>query len=274
LEKVSDGSLQINLTQADVFDEDFYKTVSELSAKNPFTYIAVCLTNPNANLHIYNELKKCPLENKPPLAIRMTDTDEMKAFLSDTNSFSNVLLIGEHDEKVGIEQIIDKSKEFEIREFHKKYEDYSNKSFKELSDNEKPEYLDELWNKDEYYRRQANRSLYFHKPVKQHFLEKICTELLNDKELTKECLSENAAVYLDAHLTEGSALERFAKIEHRRWNYSFICEGWYNGDKKIPEIKQHDCLKKWSELREKNSNMLIYDLLTLPVLINKQNSRD
>lgn len=271
----SDGRLTIHLTECDVCKE-FADVAKCLSKYDPFTYIALCIPDANVNLHIVNELRKASIKNIP-LAVRMSDSKDMKKFVANASGtdIKNVLLIGEHHDIVRIPEIINNEKERLIRDYHYRYI----KNLEKADSRDKVGSADSEWSKLKYFQRQANRSLYYHKPVKKlmfseaeeaefRCFEAATKEFFDADNLSKELTNKNNKEYVYPKLVA------FAKTEHRRWNYSYISEGWKYSISKNEKEKEHNCILDWESLCKSLPGVTIYDLLTLPTLIEEANNNE
>ena len=298
----ADGNLEIRVRRCNVYG-DIQSILKELSKDNPFTYIAVCLPDANANLHTVNELKEY-VTRKAPLAVRMTDSNEVKTLIKNITSLSdeNVALIGERDEYVGINEIINRKKEAAIRTYNLEYNNFQ----ADFDISDKSNNAEELWNRQVYYKRQSNRSLFYHEPVKKLYIQnngsikddykkfkenanaiknlyrevsntllKAMAETVDKKQYDSDICEKlerglKAKIYsslpedLSSLMAESTSLVDFAKAEHRRWDYYFITEGWDYGFKEDTPEKS----KPQSE-KEKEVEQLINSEINSLIKMNK-----
>ena len=304
-ENRADGELKIRITKCDVYDDVFIETVNKLqNAGNGgrYTYISLCLQSPNNNLHIMNSLRNSEITAyKLPVAIRMSYTEEMEEYLKSFEFCSDVLLVGENDEYIGIDEIVNEKREDEMRRFHKRYDELADTS---VWGGAKDYDIDTLWNYNPYYKRESNRALYFHKPVKN--------VLFNNEEFKAEARkfwdsakSDKDSVEIPEWITGKNSeytanpdlqlsllliqkedngkykypqLLEFAKTEHRRFTYFFASQGWGYTDSpdKDEDKKLHNCLTTWDGLTKERPeddsriSKLIYDLIAVPTEMEAQ----
>ena len=204
-------------------------------------------------------------------------------------SRERLYLMGENEEKIGVDQIINLTEEENIREYHANYTDAAEKlNTHSASSASRDDVLwrNILWNREEYYKRESNRALYFHQSHKPHYTEKIRNKDAYEQEI-KDFINKKEKAPLDmdgwsARLLLGKENEndkyRFpqllitAKTEHRRFNYFYASMGWgYTGGKKDSKNRMHDCLCDWKMLTEKKKELLIYDLLSDSRIFGKKN---
>ena len=312
----SDGKLIISLHSCSFEGDSFIEQVVENSSSAKFTYMVFCLPEPERNLYCMLQIEKSGkdilAQEKIPVAVRIKDTKENMRLLQSfkfiyvsENYWSEkikteeekpqenkpgeiVYLMGEDEEKTGIEEIISKKEERDIREYHRNYAAVSSKFKNEKnSENQSDKHsspenemadsedaiLDELWNREVYYKRESNRALFFHQKNKDYYKKDLAKK--EDYELEVENFIKNAGInsltaqeWSTRLLAEEKGKVRFpillemAKTEHRRFNYFFASMGWGYNDKKIEKEKLHDCLCEWNRLVEKRQDALIYDLVS------------
>ncbi|MBR0090098.1 MAG: hypothetical protein IJP92_00130 [Lachnospiraceae bacterium] len=269
----SDGEFRIRCYSADVYGDFFRDTLlKKLQEDNhPFTYVAVCISDPDTNLHCFNTLVHAGIYGIP-FSLRMADVktthDYLAGFLpkgdeTKAQTKAPVFLTGVRMESIGLDEIIDETQEQEIREYHLTYEKLNNGilSYGEVSSS-----MDDLWNKQKYYKRATNRALYHHKDVKQKMFD--CQETWNN--YLKEAKetgnpSDMAFSSLMLEKPDYAPLVAYAQTEHRRFNYFLASEGWGYDKEKKENQRLHDCLLDWDNLCKTKKNTLIYDLISVAV---------
>lgn len=283
---VSDGQLIIRLKDCNVKGSDFIPLLKALcESDGAFSYVALLSTKGIDNLHAFISLKNNAnqqlVETDTPLAIRMTFSAEMKEFLSTSKSSKNVYLLGSNREYIGLDQIINIEEEKNIRIYNRKYHEIQVKRIEDKPLKKRgEEYREVLWNQLVYYKRESNRALYHHKAVKEVLEKKkgfkdemktfwetqACTikdKEPNDLKLSR-CLIEqdtnSRSIYPN--------LLTFAKIEHRRFVYFHISEGWGYCNEKNPRKRLHDCLCSWDTIMNNKTYTIIYDLISSPLLMD------
>lgn len=301
----TDGEFRIRVHRADVCDEARMEEIvlESVQAYGPLTYACVCVPGQNDNLACAMLLSR--ILSRPaarlaadgiPLALRLSDTNEMREYLAEQPAWSRVTLMGTGEERVSVRDIIDIGQEHKIREFHHVYDLITEHALGYGSD-EKPgeefeAYLDRRWNAQEYYRRQGNRALYFHLGVKRRLLgvselpaaerddgertirahwQEMYHNLIGEGGRTDAELSER--LEQDGQLSE---LREFARAEHRRFTLFYASEGWGNDAalhdpehrRKDAAAKLQNCLYNWEILSASAGTkaMLVYDLLSVDSL--------
>lgn len=278
----SDGLLRIRLTEEGAYSDTFIDTVRRLQEEDHggrYTYLVLVACEAEENIHSIRQIQKADIlaADSVPAAVRMNYSKEMKEWLKEQFSFcQNVYLMGENEKYIGIDEIINTDEEFRIRQHNMTYQTvtgslvYNEKGSQDKAD------TDRNWNKQEYYRRQSSRALYYHQMVKnelfpdcekemQRFWEKTISGNGNDRDTVWSAYlieKDEKGEYLFPKLLE------MAKTEHRRFVYFYASEGWGYDVKKSPEERMHDCLCNWDTLVEKKLYTLIYDLISSPLLMD------
>ncbi|MDD7642345.1 MAG: hypothetical protein PUK75_07720 [bacterium] len=271
----ADGILKIRLFETDIYENTFEKIIGTLQAEKEFTYAIVAIPDLDSNLYCAVHLDKALSPNKGiPVAFRMDYLEQMKDYFTHFDYCSEVYLMGDNEEYIGLDQIMNSQEEERIREYHLTYENISNSRIwgGDLTipkDDEK----DIMWNKQDYYRRQSNRALYYHRTVKEKFFKTGSDEM----NAFWECSingDETDEVWSGYLVEECDGKKRYPELlniaitEHRRFNYYYASEGWgYSIEAKRPDKRVHDCLCTWDDLKKNKPNMLIYDLIATPVLM-------
>lgn len=275
----ADGELYIRFNELDIYDENFVSTINELqrtSNGGKFTYVAICLPKPEQNLHCITEFKKIMM-SKVPIAIRMSELEQLKRFIEKYNFCAEVHLMGEREDYIGIEQIINEQEEREIRKYHCRYVELTgNKVFGEKCDRElSREICEREWNEQEYYRRVSNRSLFYHGDVKKFIFKNYQAEqelfwnAIKEKEEIGDIKSKEDEKWskllvmkdCDGENDKYPQLLEIAKAEHRRFTYFYASNGWKYAEEKKESKREHDCLCTWQNLVETKKNVLVYDLI-------------
>ena len=296
----ADGEFKIRITKCDIYDDLFIETVNKLQNDENggrYTYVSLCLKSPDSNLHIMNSLRNSAIAGyELPVAVRMSYTEEMEEYLKSFEFCSDVLLVGENDEYIGIDEIVNEKREDEMRRFHKRYDELADTS---VWGGAKDYDIDTLWNYNPYYKRESNRALYFHMPVKNVLYnseefrgeaKRFWDDAKSDKDYVeipkwingKNCeYTANPDLQLSLMLIKKDEkgdykypqLLEFAKTEHRRFTYFFASQGWGYIDYpcKDEDKKLHNCLTTWDGLIEERPeddsriSKLIYDLIAVPM---------
>lgn len=318
--EVADGQLKIRLFNCNLTDSRFITLVKRLHEnEGAISYIALLSREAKENLYAFiniadNIVIGSEITEGAPIAVRITYTPEMEGYLSSYKGEKKVCLFGINKEYIGLDQIINIEEEKNIRIYNAKYEEIGNNGkFDQNSPQKRTEgNADLLWNRLPYYKRESNRALYNHKPVKEILFEhskkkedikqemKAFWESQKNETIASEKSQESGSIASEKKEENGKKdnkentkiqkwsaclisldeKDRYvypnlidsAKIEHRRFEYFHISEGWGYADKKDSENRLHDCLCPWTKLKDDNNkkSVLIYDLISSPLLMDEK----
>lgn len=98
-----------------------------------------------------------------------------------------------------------------------------------------------------------------------------CLEELNgdDSDEKKKELNVSFGIEMEKVINSEPLLKELAMIEHRRWTYFMIFEGFKYDKAKNDNLKHNDCITKWSLLSKDKKDVLIYDLIPFIMLIGR-----
>ena len=304
----ADGELEILLCNYDIHNPAFFKYLQSVqSGSDPFTYVAVCLPDPDDNLfcsYLFEKvMQSIPNQragkrqlDKIPVAFRMPYSERMKMHLEHTDWCCGVRFMGSGDEYIDLSEIIDIREETDVREYNHTYE----KASCAMMDAGCKD-AEILWNQLKYFRRVSNHALFQHRSVK----EMVSVQLAQQNQLDwdqcfreffdEEKIKNAGCVNYEKDLNTGLQKEipdysrwliskdgkdfRFpvlltmARMEHRRFCYNLAARGW--GSQQASDLEEfpqkiHDCLLPWNELVEKQGDKLIYDLISAPQMLQRK----
>ena len=270
-----DGFIKIRLKDYKLMDSELSSILSELQDEESgvFTYVALCSKKIDENLHVFRCIDSSNLITSGmsiPIAMRMSFTEEMEEYLSSFEWCSKLFFMGENEEYIGLDQIVNLDEEKYIRTFNAIYEAVTDSKIKSrnaeiIGAAEK----EKKWNDLVYDKRQSNRALYHHKKAKETLFSNYEDEMRCFWEENKSHSEPDMAKVLSERLVTGSypKLLAMAQAEHRRWAYFYASEGWRYSVEKKTEKRLHDCLCNWEELQTLKSDVLIFDLISSPLLM-------
>ena len=273
-----DGFIKIRLKDYKLMDSELSSILSELQDEESgvFTYVALCSKKIDENLHVFRCIDSSNLITSGmsiPIAMRMSFTEEMEEYLSSFEWCSKLFFMGENEEYIGLDQIVNLDEEKYIRTFNAIYEAVSDSKIKSrnaeiIGAAEK----EKKWNDLVYDKRQSNRALYHHKKAKETLFSNYEDEMRCFWEENKSHSEPDMAKVLSERLVTGSypKLLAMAQAEHRRWAYFYASEGWRYSVEKKTEKRLHDCLCNWEELQTLKPDVLIYDLISTPLLMKNE----
>ncbi|MBE5827674.1 MAG: hypothetical protein E7307_13705 [Butyrivibrio sp.] len=275
-----DGSLTIRLTECSLMSPELISVLHSLqeNGAGAFTYVVLGSGNADENLHTFRSIGAdymFALGGGVPVALRMSYSAELKTYLSSYGWCRQIYLMGENEEYLGLDSIINLDEEAKIRTYHRTYDDITNaKVFAVSKESDNPAENEILWNKQKYFARESNRALYHHRTVKSH----LYSDYENSKEEMQRFWAQTVVdndnrdrAWSNYLLADGEypALLDMAKTEHRRWSYFMASDGWRYSPEKDTDNRMHDCLCNWDNLVKKRPDTVIYDLISSPLIMNE-----
>ena len=139
-----------------------------------------------------------------------------------------------------------------------------------------------LWNTTPMFKRSSSKALAAHDETKQVIMDRLAKELEQisaDEKIEKLIGTDGSLMKYDGEiwrlkrddfaflndLMEDRFARSIAEMEHRRWCYFMISEGWRYGTRRNDERKIHTCLIPFKELLEdkKGRYTIKYDLMSM-----------
>lgn len=208
---VVEGDLQIRFHSADVNDNHFLKFIESISQETPFTYIAICIDNPEEGvtcmITIENYLQR--KEQKVPVLFRMDSGQQLKLL---EGIYNNLNMVPGDDEILSLENIRSN-----------KLEEIS-KSIHEKDNNEQKNKVQVA------YQIESRKYRVLHYEAKKRVYEKLSNA---EKDSVKEAfgLYDKREKFINK-IKKNKMLFKLGVIEHRRWSYYMILNGWSYGKEK------------------------------------------
>lgn len=254
INKDIDGEVFVEFYETEHFET---KLIEELESANPFTYILISTGDTKKNLSylfMLNDyfLKKqaknvCSFDT--PIVTVLDEGMDTSIYLhEDVGTYKNISIMKSEKEIWDIDCICNYALEKKEMEYNHLY----NILYNDINGNPDSATYDELikeWEELSYFYKQSNRFACYHDDVKKRLL----SSAAND-ESVRQKISEN---------------EDWLALEHRRWCYYEILNGWSSGEEKLSVIKENPMIRKFDDLNEgKELNKIPY----LVMLQSRENS--
>lgn len=229
---VLEGDLKIRFHAVDVGGNQFRERMEAISQDNPFTHIAICVDNPEISvtsmLYVENYLQ-CKMQNVPIL-VRMDSGQQLKEL---EDIYTNLKLVPGDDEILSLENI--HSNELEA---------ISNDIYK--MDDEKQEDIHQF-----AYQIESRKYRLLHYKAKTAVYNMLNDEdkehikrIFNSTEYTEEA---NKKEFIN-RIENDKILFKLGAIEHRRWGYYVIFNGWSYEEEKNEKKKVTPYLCPFKEI--------------------------
>lgn len=205
-----EGNLKIRFHAVDVKDKQLIECMESVSCSKPFTYIAICIDNPEAGVSCMLSIEDYLQRSKQnvPVLMRMDSGQQLKELES---IYSNLKLVPGDDEILSMENIHSSELEIISKGIHK---------------NE----IDEQISKAMVaYQIESRKYRVLHFKAKKAVYERLSD---SEKKYMKEIFTSNQYTIDEQHkefiniIDDNKLLFKLGAIEHRRWSYYMILTGW------------------------------------------------
>lgn len=123
-----------------------------------------------------------------------------------------------------------------------------------------------LWINTDYYGKRSTLFQSFHQDINSSLIN---TDIMSSIDKLLIDIKENNSEDIIKTIKCDKYIEELAMIEHRRWTYFAILEGFRYSEIKNKGILRSDCILKWVDLCKKRPDNLIYDLSPFIILCEK-----
>ena len=114
-----------------------------------------------------------------------------------------------------------------------------------------------LWINTDYYGKRSTLFQSFHQDINSSLIN---TDIMSSIDKLLIDIKENNSEDIIRTIKCDKYIEELAMIEHRRWTYFAVLEGFRYSEIKNKSILRSDCILKWVDLCKKRPDTLIYDL--------------
>lgn len=258
-----DGNVQIEFHEQKNITRDFIHAINQ---KSGLTYVFICMEDISKNLSALFNVNTALKGSLTPIAVALEQSRDISEYLRENKAvFKNVHMIPSDKDVLKMDVICDVKQIENQKMYHLLYSRISS-NLETIVRGEA--YLATPWEKLMYEKKESNRFCDDHQVVKGKFIENkdAYGQLYHSLE---QCLQENLQVLLDdsqegkesqykkigvVELLESVKsdvfLQELMAIEHRRWCYMSILNGWEYAQVKNQEMKQTPYLVNFDDLLE------------------------
>lgn len=279
----TDGILRIRFHQLDIQKYEFKITLEQIISGNPLTYAAVCLRSPEHSIRCMIELEKLLLRDEKersvsvPVAVRLEVDRQIAEYLEhNTALFKDVFSMPAERDVLSFDFICSEKHDSSAIHYHWNYQ--SIKIAGQVDMQAGPEQgesetdREELWNALPLYKQQSNRMLSYHDLTKRVVFGIHCglnAESAGELEEYRKNMDQVPLVFqaqdLLFQIRTNPVLNEMARMEHRRWSYFMLMNGWKYGESKDEFLKLSPYLCGWEKLFRDHEDMAVYDII--PVFV-------
>lgn len=276
-----DGKLYVRIKAIEPgknhMESDFTSLTTLLGKSYPYSYLALCMENPSDNfkyaeqisLSIYNQKEKLvPAVICSPNVEELADvfTAERAKQKDSLYQFSHVYFLDQESDELQLSDVIDEEENRKVMQYNHKY----NQFYNEIAGYTSDKTMEEEWFGMAYFQRRATKYMYLHRICKQLICMRFKQEDWQDKiRGNTDLLSAGNikdSLWVTKFFQENPEVEELAKIEHRRWCFQRMLDGWAGWDQKGKDThrRYHDCLVSWDGLGQDPdlNKTKIYDLIS------------
>lgn len=269
-----DGLLELRFHNTDINYENFEQLLEDISDESPLTYCAVCFKDVLESIAAATGVEKV-LRNRNNVDVPMVLVSNRRERILDylhknDRQFKNIFVMDEEGGFLDIDRIIACEEERRAKEFNYKYNMLSGNmkpkdtGLNTASDNEE---MDRQWRKMPVFKRNSSRAMSSHGNIKKMLLAN--TPKLSMKEVEDVFAIENNEKNAE-YINSIPMLKSFSMLEHRRWCYYMIMNGYsYTDGDKNDDLKVNPCILSWKDLCVKKPEYCRYDIAAfLPEMDN------
>ena len=279
---MADGKLVLRFRKMDIRYKKFSKQLKKLGGENGFTYIAICVENPDISLHCLTEAKRYMDNKLVQFAIRMDLDQIMEDYINgNDDTYGNVITIESTYNAISLVDLIQEKLDLDAKLFNHIYN--SIEITNQNKADEKKIAVEE-WKKLTLFRRNASRAIAQHAKV-NHVVMKHISDKQLEKWFGKEGmlirktgnkweynLSDKEFAGIQSDMDNYKVISEMSRMEHRRWCYYTASCGWSPttsyGEKKNDARMENPCLCTWDNLAKNLPSYCKYDLM--PLLYEKK----
>lgn len=260
-----DGLLELRFYNTDVCHETFEEIAERVSQESPLTYAVICIKDTSLSLAAAGSLEKI-LQNagngSAPLVLAANREERILEYLQDNDTrYRNISVIAGDSTFLTLERITSAEEERCAKEFNYKYNLLSQVPPPETeATGSAPdaEEIDRQWRKMPIFKRNSSRAMGACANIRRLLLAHTPGLTLPEAQKALQIESDAEDVqYINSH----RHLKAFSMLEHRRWCYFMIANGyaWTDGPKDDAR-KVNPCILSWENLCRKKPEYCRYDI--------------
>ena len=274
----ADGLLRIRFHQMDTTESDFIRLFQTISREMPVNYAAICIKDLDVAVRCVSAIERCINQTQPfPVAVKLEGGEQLAEYLDQNDTtYSNVYAVGGISQQgaLALDEILDPQTEQTARSYHQIYRTIH------FGLPQEDATIGPDWDELNYYQQRANRLLCWHNHTKEYILRTADPRepaVTLREHLTQAGIDvayqnytyDSSEEELLQRLEQDPVLNQMMRLEHRRWCYAMLFDGWSgNCSKKNEALKQTPYLCKWDVLAP---HVKKYDLMPALMLTQSWN---
>lgn len=282
-----DGSLKIRFHEMDVRGSRYLQLLERLQQDGPFTYSVICLSDADSSLQTMVDLEKLTrfsTQEQFPIVINLESDQQTIEYLNTREkNLEHVHVVGNRD-VLTFERIHALIREPASKKYHETYQKISfltQDAWRELPQTAWEEKAEISWENASYYKRISSRFISQHDPVKAACLSRLLgpeykLQLQRYFGAHGSLLRKEDSFFVfpqdEAHfirqIKENPFIWEMCKMEHRRWCYAMVINGWgYTDGPRNEAQKKTPFLITMEALYAAYPEYCIYDLMPLLMMV-------
>lgn len=276
----ADGELILRFRKMDLRYKKFQQLLEELSAEDPFTYVAVCIKNQDISLHCVLEMERFfekRGQKDVSIGVRMDVDQRVARYLTqDQSMHKNVFAMESIDHALTLGDVLASDINEKAKEYAYIYSSMDICCEETVTDAMKAEGFvkkeqEENWRELKLFMRDSNRDLSCHASIKERAIREfgdrdsmIRTYFGAEGVLRKigsRWVFQGTEEELVERINKDPFLKEMAMLEHRRWCYAMAGRGWRaTAGPKNMALRENPCMVDWDTLCEVKPSVCKYDL--------------
>lgn len=286
----ADGELIIRFRKMDLRYKKFQRLLEELSAEDPFTYVAVCVKDQDISLHCVLEMEQFIEKHgqkNVSIGIRMDVDQRVARYLTqDQTLHKNVFAMESIEHALTLSDILGSDINEKAKEYAYIYSAMDVRCEETVTavaqeDGHILKDREEIWRDLKLFMRDSNRDLSCHAQIKERAIRAFGDRdiLIQSyfgpsgmwRKMGSRWVFEGTEEDLVRRINEDAFLREMAMLEHRRWCYSMARRGWSGTDgPKNMTLRENPCMVDWETLCKVKPSACKYDLQ--PMMLMYQQS--
>jgi len=281
----ADGELILRFRKMDLRYKKFQHLLEELSAEEPFTYVAVCVKDQDVSLHCVLEMERFfekRGQKDVSIGIRMDVDQRVARYLTqDQGLHKNVFAMESVDHALTLGDVLASDINEEAKEYAYIYSSMDIRCEVAVTEEKEEGAVakdkDENWRELRLFMRDSNRDLSCHAPIKERAIREFGDRdsLIRTyfgpqgvlRKVGSRWVFRGTEEELVARINQDPFLREMAMMEHRRWCYAMARRGWRATDgPKNMSLRENPCMVDWETLCKVKPNTCKYDLQPLMLM--------
>lgn len=285
-----DGRLEVRFHQKPQLTR---RLLAQITDNNPLSYVLVsgnAASDGMDTLIVLADFLKD--EGSVPIAIEIDTSAHIGAYIQNNQArFNNVTVMEDRGQVMNLKQITNPELEKRQRRFHRIYS-YMGNMFQPSQEQNTADSSSGTgsvsdWDSLNFYKKESNRFVSYHQEVKTILLAEDMVLFSGWRKAMRDCFGsdllervrQRSAIpayvpQVVASLEDNPQVYELMAMEHRRWNYYVLLQGWDYGDVKDETTCRTPYLTDYKTLLENYPQIACYDVLPYLAMLSEEQERE